>query len=138
MVTRKRKKIQPAELLGPLEVQVMSVLWRHRNLTGVEVTGFINKQRQVGLSHRTILTILSRLEAKGCIGHVVEGRAYRYSVTVTEADFPAWHAQRSAKALLDRYGTDLAVTGFFNAAVADPAAAARLDELLDQYFEDES
>ena len=90
----KRKKVHPRELLGPLEAQVMAAVWRHPGLSGIEATTLVNDKRDTPLSPRTILTVLRRLEAKGFLSHVVDGRAYRYTAVVPESDFVEWHARR--------------------------------------------
>jgi len=93
----RRKRTQPADLLGPLEAQIMATAWRHPGVSGVDATDLINKKREIPLSHRTILTVLSRLDAKGYLTHVVEGRTYLYTAVVPEGEFVAWHAERAVK-----------------------------------------
>ena len=100
----KRRKTRPADLLGPLEAQIMSTVWRNPGVSGAEATELINDKRDVPLSPRTVLTVLSRLEAKGYLAHVVEGRTYLYTAVVREEDFVAWHAERAIRALRQRYG----------------------------------
>jgi len=129
----RRKKTQPADLLGPLEAQIMATVWHHPGVSGVDATDLINKKRDVPLSHRTILTVLSRLDAKGYLTHAVEGRTYLYTAVVPEGEFVAWHAERAVKALLERYGDDTTISGLVGAAVTDPAMLERLDDLLDRH-----
>ncbi len=128
----KRKKVHPRELLGPLEAQVMAAVWRHPGLSGVETTTLVNDKRDTPLSPRTILTVLSRLEAKGFLSHAVDGRAYRYTAVVPECEFVEWHAQRAITDLLKRYGDDVVISGLLGAPSVDPDALARLDELLER------
>ena len=129
----RRKRTQPADLLGPLEAQIMATAWRHPGVSGVDATDLINKKREIPLSHRTILTVLSRLDAKGYLTHVVEGRTYLYTAVVPEGEFVAWHAERAVKALLERYGDDTTLSGLIGAAATDPAILERLDDLLDRH-----
>ncbi len=128
----RRKRTQPADLLGPLEAQVMATVWRNPGVSGVDATDLINEKRDVPLSHRTILTVLSRLDAKGYLTHVVDGRTYLYTAAVPEDEFVAWHAERAVKALLERYGDDTTISGLVGAAATDPAMLERLDDLLDR------
>jgi predicted transcriptional regulator len=111
----------------------MATVWRHPGVSGVDATDLINKKRDVPLSHRTILTVLSRLDAKGYLTHVVDGRTYLYMAVVPEGEFVAWHAERAVKALLERYGDDTAISGLVGAAATDPAMLERLDDLLDRH-----
>jgi predicted transcriptional regulator len=110
----------------------MATVWRHPGVSGVDATDLINEKRDVPLSHRTILTVLSRLDAKGYLTHVVEGRTYLYTAVVPEDEFVAWHAERAVKALLERYGDDTTISGLIGAAATDPAMLERLDDLLDR------
>ena len=129
----KRRKTRPADLLGPLEAQIMSTVWRNPGVSGAEATELINDKRDVPLSPRTVLTVLSRLEAKGYLAHVVEGRTYLYTAVVREEDFVAWHAERAIRALRQRYGDDTTIPGLVGVAAADPAVLERLDDLLDRH-----
>jgi predicted transcriptional regulator len=110
----------------------MASVWRHPGLSGAEATTLINGNRDTPLSPRTILTVLSRLEAKGFLSHVVDGRAYRYTAVVLESEFVEWHAQRAITDLLKRYGDDAVISGLLGAPSVDPDALARLDELLER------
>ena len=129
----KTRKTKPADLLGPLEAQIMATVWRHPGVSGVDATGFINKKRDVPLSHRTILTVLSRLDAKGYLTHVVDGRTYLYTAVVPEGEFVAWHAERAVKALLERYGDDTTISGLVGATATDPEVLERLHDLLGRH-----
>jgi len=111
----------------------MVTVWRHPGVSGVDATELINKKRDVPLSHRTILTVLSRLDAKGYLTHVVQGRTHLYTAAVPEDEFVAWHAARAVKALLERYGDDTTISGLVGAAATDPAMFERLDDLLDRH-----
>jgi len=129
----RRRTTQPADLLGPLEAQIMATVWRHPGVSGGAATDLVNKKRGVPLSHRTILTVLSRLDAKGYLTHEVDRRTYFYTAVVPEREFVAWHAERAVKALLERYGDDTTLSGLVGAAATDPAMLERLDDLLDRH-----
>ncbi len=111
----------------------MATVWRHPGVSGAEATELINGMRDVPLSPRTVLTVLSRLEAKGYLTHVVDGRTYLYTAVVLEEDFVTWHAARAIRALRQRYGDDTTISGLVGAATADPAVLERLDDLLGRY-----
>ena len=110
----------------------MAAVWRHPGLSGLEATDLVNDRRDTPLSPRTILTVLSRLEAKGFLSHVVDGRAYRYTAVVPESEFVEWHARRAITDLLKRYGDDVVISGLLGTSSVDPNALARLDELLER------
>jgi BlaI family transcriptional regulator, penicillinase repressor len=56
------------------ELDVMGVLWDDGDATVAEVQARLEDR----LAYTTVLTILRTLEEKGHVGHVEEGRAYRY------------------------------------------------------------
>lgn len=56
------------------ELDVMGVLWDRGGGTVAEV----RERLQDDLAYTTVLTVLRTLEEKGYVGHVEEGKAYRY------------------------------------------------------------
>jgi len=72
------------------ELDIMAVLWECGPSTVADVRGHVQDR----LAYTTVLTVLRTLEEKGHIGHLEEGRAYRYHALVERG-----HAQVSA---LDR------------------------------------
>src|ERR1043166_469051 len=60
--------------LGDRELDIMGVLWDLGDGTVTEVRDRLNAD----LAYTTVLTILRKLEAKGLVGHTVEGKAPHY------------------------------------------------------------
>jgi BlaI family penicillinase repressor len=56
------------------ELDVMGVLWDRGGATVAEVRERLADE----LAYTTVLTVLRTLEEKGYVGHVEEGKAYRY------------------------------------------------------------
>lgn len=127
---RKTKTAEPADLLSPLEAEVMAVLWRHPRLDVGDATALVNAKRPRSLSERTVATILRRLDAKGYAAHTVEGRAFLYTAVVPEEQFVAWHGRRAMGELLGRYGPEVAVVGLVEGTGADKAALDKIEELV--------
>jgi predicted transcriptional regulator len=63
--------------LGPLETEVMKVLWRREEASAEDVQTALGQNRRRKPS--TIRTILTRLENKGYAEHRVDRRTYHYS-----------------------------------------------------------
>ena len=61
------------------ELDVMAVLWESGPATVAEV----RDQLEDALAYNTVLTVLRTLEDKGHVGHVEEGKAYRYHTRVS-------------------------------------------------------
>jgi len=118
------------EMLGPLEAEVMQILWIRGPSLASEVTQVINDRRTVPLSYKTILTICTRLSDKGFLVHEKEGRAFRYAAKMTEAAFVADQASKAADTFLERFG-DAALASFVNQVTADPKQLAALRDLLE-------
>jgi predicted transcriptional regulator len=54
----------------------MNVVWDRGKATVAEVWEELSRQH--GLARNTVLTLMTRLEEKGWLGHEEEGAAYRY------------------------------------------------------------
>jgi len=67
--------------LTRLELRIMQVVWRRGRCTVSEVQGEIEPR----LAYTTVQTMLNILERKGKLKRELEGRAYIYSATITEA-----------------------------------------------------
>ncbi len=117
-------------MVGPLEAETLACVRQSGPSSVAEVTEKINSVRPGRpLAYRTLLTVLTHLEAKGLVGHTTRGRAYRYSATITDEEYLQRRAAQATRALLARFG-DAAVAGFVSQAVSDPALRAKLTDLL--------
>jgi predicted transcriptional regulator len=76
------KKPSPVAL-GPLESQLMTVLWDLGSATVRDVL----ENSDVGGAYTTVMTTLDRLHKKGLLNREPEGRAFRYSPAQTEEEF---------------------------------------------------
>jgi predicted transcriptional regulator len=119
------------ELLGPLEAEVMEIIWTRGASLVSEVEAILNSRRPVPLAYKTVLTICTRLSEKELLAHQKEGRAFRYSPSMTRSEFVAQQATKATNSLLNRFG-DAALASFVNQVAADPAQLAALRDLLDE------
>ncbi len=67
--------------LTKLELRLMQVIWKR----GASTVGAVQEQIEPRLAYTTVQTMLNILEKKGKLKHEVQGRAYLYRATVTEA-----------------------------------------------------
>jgi predicted transcriptional regulator len=123
-------------MLGPLEAEVMEIIWIRGTALVSEVEEVLNKRRTVPLAYKTVLTICTRLSDKGILAHEKEGRAFRYYPTMTQTEFVAAQAAKASDALLSRFG-DVALSSFVDQVAADPEQLVALRNLLgkDEYAE---
>lgn len=83
--------------LSPLESSVMRVLWEHRTATADDVRGALAADQL--LQDSTVRTILRRLETKGYVTHVLDGRTYVFSPRIESSNVAADAVRR----IIDRF-----------------------------------
>lgn len=69
------------EGLTKLELQIMQVIWRQ----GASSVGEVQEGLEQRLAYTTVQTMLNILHRKGKLKRRLQGRAYEYRATVTEA-----------------------------------------------------
>jgi BlaI family penicillinase repressor len=100
--------------LSELEHQVMQAVWTAGTCTVDAVHQVVSRQRD--LKEVTIRTVLRRLEHKGYVQHVSEGRAFLYRAV----EAPRSVAARAVRHILDRFchgSVDELVSGLVEANV---------------------
>ena len=116
--------------LGPLEAEVMRIVWREGLKTVAQVTGRVNEERPKPLDYNTILTVMSNLTKKKLLRRRRRGNAYHFSVTCAEDDFAYRQGGATAAGLVERYG-EPALAGFVDQVSGTPELRARLEALLE-------
>ena len=113
-------------LLGPLEGELMEILWSaKRPMTVREVLELANGRRTEPLAYTTVMTVMSRLADKGALARRREGRSFAYEPTGADA------AAIAVRQVVRDFG-DTAVAHFMEEARADPELRRRLKRLLDE------
>jgi predicted transcriptional regulator len=72
---------QDKEGLTKLELQIMQVIWRR----GTSNVGEVQEGLEQQLAYTTVQTMLNILHRKGKLKRKLQGRAYEYSATLSEA-----------------------------------------------------
>lgn len=112
--------------LGPLEAEVMEILWgAKRPMTVREVLERANGRRADPLAYTTVMTVMSRLDGKGALVRRREGRGYVYEPAASDA------AALAVRRVMRDFG-DSAVAHFVEEARGDPELRKRLRRLLDE------
>ena len=115
---------ESAGVLGPLETEVMQVLWKaERPLVVRDVLDRLNRRRTRPLAYTTVMTVLARLAEKHVLARVKEGRSYVYEPLVTDL------AGVAVQTVIRDYG-ETAVAHFVEQARGDPKLLARLQRLM--------
>src|SRR3989442_14007974 len=112
--------------LGPLEAEVMEVLWRARQPLSVRaVLEELNRDRRQGLAYTTVMTVMSRLAEKDILRRTKDGRGYVYEAAVADV------AGIAVRDVIRDFG-ESAVASFVEQARSDPKLAKRLQRLMQQ------
>ena len=117
------------------EWKLMNKLWDAAPRTSTELTAAL--RGETGWSKNTVITMLSRLEAKGSVRHEEGGRAKRYFPVISQAET----AREETKNFLDKvYGGSLGL--MMSAMLASRALLeadiAELSAILDKAGGDKS
>jgi predicted transcriptional regulator len=113
-----------SKVLGPLEAEVMHVLWAaHEPMSVRAVLNRLNEQHNPALAYTTVMTVMARLADKEILRRRLDGRGYVYEAALPDA------AAIAVRNLVRDFG-DAAVAGFVDEARADPKLRARLERLL--------
>lgn len=119
-----RRRDQSEKLLGPLEAEVMKIVWRAGEpMTVRALLERINKRREPQLAYTTVMTVMSRLVEKRVLDRKREGRGYVYEAAVSD------QAELAVRNVMREFG-DSALAHFVDEARADPKTLARLQRLL--------
>jgi len=115
--------------LGDLQLAIMKVLWERGRATVSEVHHALQDER--GLAPTTIATMLKKMEDKGVVEHIVDGRQFIYHPIVKEADV----TRTMVGELVERlYGGDALamVSHLLSEGDFDEAELKRLRSLIEQ------
>lgn len=89
------------KVLGPLETDIMQLIWQDRRSTVKKVHRKLSQQREI--AYTTVMTTMSRLADKGLLSRERDGLAYIYSPTKTEQEFVSEMVQQVLDGLMHDY-----------------------------------
>ena len=111
--------------LSGLEHELMTIVWRRGSVTAAQVLDDLEKP----LTNATVRTLLRRLEAKGYVRHVVDGRAFVYSPRVAETQA----ATGAVRRIVQRFfagSTSKLLAGMVDEGLIDPDELRRLSRRI--------
>jgi predicted transcriptional regulator len=125
-----RRKHTLADVLGPLESEIMDVVWDAGEVTVRDVHRTLNDVRPI--AYTTVMTTLGRLTDKGLLRRVEDQPAHRYSALVSREEY----ASSTVKSVVDwlvQHFPDPAVAYFVDkVGKEDQEVIERLREAIDQ------
>ena len=122
----KKKSIR----LGDLQLQIMQVIWQKGE--PISVADVHQALAHRNLAHTTIATMLRKMEARGLLTHITEGRRFLCSPEITPDDVSGGIAQD----LVDRiFGGSLAgaVSHLLQSREVDAAELKELEKLIREH-----
>lgn len=128
MTPRRRQPL--ADVLGPLEAEVMEIVWDRRDATVRDVHRALSTKRQI--AYTTVMTTMGRLTEKGLLRRVEEQPAHHYFPAVSREQY----ANSTVKSVVDwlvNHFRDPAVAYFIDKVEAeDEAVIESLREAIEQ------
>jgi predicted transcriptional regulator len=116
------------KVLGPLETEIMEILWEDERSTVKKVHRRLSQKREI--AYTTVMTTMSRLAEKGVLNRHREGLAYVYSPAISADDFVQLVVRQVLDGLLDDY-TDTAIDYMVEyLAQKDPNELKRLQQVI--------
>ena len=95
--------------LGPLESAVMDRLWKRGSATVRDIVDDLARTRS--LAYTTVMTIMTRLHAKGLLQRVREGKTYVYRPAFTKEEHRERISREMVRGLVNEFG-DVALAQF--------------------------
>ena len=125
-----RRKHSLADVLGPLEAEIMDVVWDDGEVTVRDVHKRLSKGRSI--AYTTVMTTLGRLTDKGLLRRIEDQPAHRYTAIVTREQY----ARSTVKSVVDwlmGHFPDPAVAYFIDRVENDDEdVIARLRQVIDE------
>lgn len=89
------------QVLGPLEAEVMWLVWQQGQATVKQIHRLLSRRRE--LAYTTVMTTMARLATKGFLRRIRQGMAYLYRPTMTRAEFDRWVLRSVLSGLLETF-----------------------------------
>ena len=120
------------KVLGPLETEIMQVIWHDKCSTVKKVHRALSQNREI--AYTTVMTTMSRLADKGVLNRQRDGLAYIYDPALSEEDFVTMVVQQVLDGLLTDY-SDTAVDYMIDFLVRNnPKELKRLRTVIDSHI----
>lgn len=120
------------KVLGPLESEIMELVWSKGKVSVREVADMLNFQSERNLAYTTVMTIMSRLSEKNILQRVREGGAYIYEPASSRNEFSRRVVGKVIDSLLDDF-SEPAIAHFVDKIQdIDPTKLALLEKLISE------
>ena len=93
--------------LGPLEHQIMDIVWSQKKATVYSVVNQLCGEKQ--LAYTTVMTVMTRLAQQGVLSREKKGKTYFYYPQETKEKFIHSVVQNTIQKMVDMFGTEAVV-----------------------------
>jgi predicted transcriptional regulator len=97
--------------LGPLEHQIMKIVWKQKKSTVYSVIEELKEERN--LAYTTVMTVMARLADKKILNREKVGKVYFYKPAQTKEKFIHFLIKKTIHSFIDKFG-DEAVVAFID------------------------
>jgi len=129
-MTAARRRHSLSEVLGPLEAEIMDVVWDESEVTVRDVHRALNEKKPI--AYTTVMTTLGRLTDKGLVRRVEDQPAHHFSALISRDQY----ARSTVKSVVDwlvSHFPDPAVAYFVDRVEEeDERVIERLREAIEQ------
>lgn len=112
--------------LGPLEKEVLQIVWELGNVTVKDVHELILRDPNRELAYASVTTVLNRLTQKGWLTCNKEDRSFTWQPLISQKEAQALHAYERLHQFLALANPDIVAAFADN---LDQASVERLDEI---------
>lgn len=116
------------KVLGPLETDIMQIVWQDERSTVKKVHRKLSQNRDI--AYTTVMTTMSRLAEKGVLHRHREGLAYVYTPAISEDDFVTMVVQQVLDGLMEDYSETAIDYMIDYLARSNPSELRRLQRIL--------
>jgi predicted transcriptional regulator len=134
---RKISDFKPAEqglnkILGPLEHEVMSIIWnKDDEVTVRDVFDALNQVKDI--AYTTVMTIMSRLATKQLLSKRKSGKTMYYTAAISEAMFTGEAVGSVIDSLMEDFADEAMAHFVAKVNKGDAEVIAQLRALLDEH-----
>ena len=117
--------------LGPVEFELLRILWRRSPATAGEVLAEYNRRRSRPLAYTTVMTLLSRLVEKGVLSAERERQPFRFAPKIGREALLKQRVREFVDVFFEGRSADLALRLVEEGPLPEDALR-RLEELLQE------
>jgi predicted transcriptional regulator len=118
------------KVLGPLEHEILEVLWARKEASGKEIFEEIKKSRELALT--TVLTVLERLAKKGFVTKVKGESVFIFTPAFNRSEFAREVSHGVLKGIFDISASGACASFVDMLADSDPLELERLSALIER------